>query len=251
MFHFPKIEREYLFEKKIYYFLFHILLISDLLLFLVSPILSCSARDSASIYLSFTIEGIPSYEREKPKSDSDSVRKERIDNSNMVEMIDFFRVNPDYMGKKFFAKFPREIKFDLSEEKITLPFITNFPGSVSLVVARGIFGGVKIIPMICEKKEMEEQKGKSKRNEGEKGKGMMEEAKGNRKKGKDTEIICISELDRKTLMEMSSNGNDTVLFWFMLKVGENSFYVVPNSVIIQGRNKTIYDFIGKIIFERK
>jgi len=251
VFHFPKIEREYLFEKKIYYLLFHILLISALLLFFLFPILSCSARDSGSIYLSFTIEGIPSYEREKLKSDSDSVRKERIDNSNMVEMIDFFRVNPEYMGKKFFARFPREIKFDFSEEKIIIPFITNFPGAVSLVVARGIFGGVKIIPMTCKKKEMEERKGKSKKNDGEKGKGGVEEGEGNRKNGKDTEIICISELDRNTLMEMSSDGNDIVLFWFMLKVGENSFYVVPNAVIIQQSNKTIYDFIGKIIFERR
>ena len=166
--------------------------------------LSCSLRNGGTVSFSFSIHGIPETELTKSSPSYSRIRS--------------FSVNPDYTGRKFFVSFPKYIKLKRKLKLVSIELTTDFPGSVSVVISRGFFGGVKVLPMIC--RSVEENK-----------------------------KLCTTEIERDKLMRFSLGGREPIFFWFMLRVGEASYYTVPNIKIIQ-RGRKIHDVLGRIYVER-
>ncbi len=165
-------------------------------------LLSCSAGKTVSF--SFSIQGIPETELRKSSPSYMRVRA--------------FSVNPDYVGRKFFVSFPRYISVRKEEKSVRIEITTDFPDSISAVISRGFFGGVKVLPMKCEDKAEEKRK------------------------------LCTAEVGRDELILLSMGGKEPIFFWFMLKVGKSSYYTVPNIKIIQ-RGKRIHEVLGRIYVE--
>ena len=156
------------------------------------------------VYFSFSVQGIPETELRKSSPSYMRVRA--------------FSVNPAYAGRKFFVSFPRYISVGKGEKSVRIEITTDFPDTISAVISRGFFGGVKVLPMKC---------------------------KGGRKEKKK---LCSAEVERAELIRFSMGGREPIFFWFMLRVGETSYYTIPNIKIIQ-RGKRIHEVLGRIYVE--
>ena len=114
----------------------------------------------------------------------------------------------------WYFEFERELFVNVGQKEFTLHLYTNWPGKVSAVVAKGIFGKQTIKEMLC---------------------GFLK-----LKKGKTSKRICIAKFKTNSL-----NPQGESFFWFIAKIGGRWIYI-PNPRVINLPPSKWHAFLGTI-----